>query len=315
MSRETRTLGNQTFQDGNLKAAVDGALVPADFTAVPLSEADTEWEDFVDAFGTVSLINAVIQAATGGSAGTYTNATPMPVSVGGLAAGSTFDAATMAEMFDGLLYPYQAPAFTAFAIAGQTTPLEVGASIATNRTFTWSTSNSSNVVANQISLVDITGGSTLIASGLANDGTEATSYPAAPIQKTSATTHTFQINGLNTQSGSFSATYTVTWQWKKFYGESASAGPLTEVNVEALPGALSSAFAGTYAFNAGGYKYLCYPASFGTATTFKDASTNLDVPFEASYTVNLTNDYSQMTSYRVHRSTNIIGSAINIVVS
>lgn len=316
MSRETRTLGNQTFQDGNLKAAVDGALVPADFTAVPLSEADTEWEDFVDAFGAVSLINAVIQAATGGSTGTYTNATPMPISVGGLAAGSTFDAATMTEMFNGLLYPYQAPAFTAFAISGQTTPLEVGASISTNRTFTWSTSNSSNVEANQISLVDITGGSVLIASGLANDGTEATSYPAAPIQKTSATTHTFQINGLNTQAGSFSSTYTVTWQWKKFYGESVSAGPLTEVNVEALRvGGLSNAFAGTYVFSAGGYKYLSYPASFGTATTFKDESTNLDVPFETSYTVNLTNDYSQMTSYRVHRSTNIIGSAINIVVS
>jgi len=49
MARETRTLGNQTFQDGNLKAAVDGALVPANFTAVPLSSADTEWEDFAEA--------------------------------------------------------------------------------------------------------------------------------------------------------------------------------------------------------------------------------------------------------------------------
>lgn len=316
MARETRTRGNQTFQDGNLKAAVDGDLVPANFTAVPLSEADTEWEDYVDAFGAVSLINAAVQAATGGSTGTYTNATPMPVTVGGLAAGSTFDAATMSEMFDGLLYPYQAPAFTAFAISGQTTPLEVGASIATNRTFTWATSNSANVVANQISLVDVTGGGITIASGLANDGIEATSYPAAPIQKTSATTHTFQINGLNSHAETFSGLYAVTWQWKKFYGESVNAGPLTEVNIEALRvGGLSSVFAGTYAFNGGGYKYIAYPASFGTATTFKDESTNLDVPFETSYTVNVTNDYSQMTSYRVHRSTNILGASINIIVS
>lgn len=319
MARETRTRGNQTFQDGNLKAAVDGDLVPADFTAVPLSNEDTEWEDYVEAFGPVSLINAAVQAATGGSTGTYTNATPMPAALGGWPKDSTFSGATMSEMFDGLLYPYQAPAFTAFAISGQTTPLEVGASIATNRTFTWATSNSANVVANQISLVDVTGGGVTIASGLANDGTEATSYPAAPIQKTSATTHTFQINGLNSHAETFSGLYTVTWQWRKYYGTSVNAGPLTEVDVEALVSKpLSDAFAGTYAFASGGYKYICYPASFGTATTFKDESTNLDVPFEAPYTLNIANDYSPpvpLTSYRVHRSTNILGASINIIVS
>lgn len=319
MARETRTRGNQTFQDGNLKAAVDGDLVPADFTAVPLSNEDTEWEDYVEAFGPVSLINAAVQAATGGSTGTFTNLTPMPVALGGLAQGSTFDAATMSEMFNGLLYPYQAPAFTSFGISGQTTPLEVGASILTNRTFVWATSNEENVEANQISLVDVTGGSILIASGLANDGIQATSYPASPIYKTSATTHTFQINGINTHAGSFSALYTVTWQWRKYYGTSSNAGPLTEVDVEALTTKpLSTTFAGTYTFGTGGYKYICYPASFGTATTFKDEGTNLDVPFEASYTINIANDYSPpvpLCSYRIHRTTNIIGSAINIIVS
>ena len=319
MARETRTLGNQTFQDGNLKAAVDEALVPANFTAVPLSSADTEWEDFVDAFGAVSLANAIVQAAAGGGGGgTYTNATAMPVTVGGLAAGTTFSAQTMAQMFDGLLYPYQAPAFTAFAISGQTTPIEVGAEIAINRTFTWGTSNSANVATASIDLIDVTGGNVTISSGLINDGTEATSYPAAAITKTTATTHSFRIDGENTRAGTFSGTFTVTWQWKKFYGESVAAGPLLEAEVEALRvEGLSAVFAGTYAFNAGGYKYLSYPASFGTASTFKDASTNLDVPFEAHYTVNVTNATAnpQTTSYRVHRSTNIIGSAINIVVS
>lgn len=45
----------------------------------------------------------------GGGASTYTNATPTPVTVGGIPAGSTFSAATMQEMFDLLLYPYIAP--------------------------------------------------------------------------------------------------------------------------------------------------------------------------------------------------------------
>lgn len=318
MSRETRTLGNQTFRDGNLLEAVDGALVPSNFAAIPLSSSAEEWEDYVDSFGTVSLINAVVQAMSGGGGGgdTYTNTTPMPTAVGGWPAGSTFDAATMSAMFDGLLYPYQYPAFTAFSISGQATLLEVGDAISTSRTFVWTTSNSANVAVNSIDLLDVTGGGVTIISGTANDGVQATSYPAAPIVKTSATTHVFRINGVNTNSEVFTNTFTVTWQWKKFYGESVSAGPLIEENIETLRvGGLSNAFAGTYAFSAGGYKYLSYPASFGTASTFKDASTNLDVPFETSYTVNVTNGFSQTTSYRVHRSTNIIGSAINIVVS
>jgi len=318
MSRETRTLGNQSFQDGNLKAAVDGDLVPPTFTAVPLSEADTEWEDYVDTFGAVGIISAILQAYGSTSGVLYSNVTPMPSTVGGLEAGTTFSSQTMSQMFDALLYPYQYPAFTAFAISGQTTPIEVGDAIATNRTFTWSTSNSSNVATASIDLIDVTGGGVTIASGLTNDGTEATSYPAAPITKTSATTHSFRIDGENTHSGTFNRTFTVEWQWRKFYGESVTAGPLIEDEIEALRvNGLSSAFAGTYAFSAGGYKYLSYPAVLGTATTFKDQSTNLDVPFNAVYTVNVTNTAAtpQTTSYNVHRTTNIIGSAINIVVS
>ena len=40
---------------------------------------------------------------------TYTNATPMPSTVGGWNAGSTFSNKTTSQMFDGLLYPYQLP--------------------------------------------------------------------------------------------------------------------------------------------------------------------------------------------------------------
>lgn len=318
MARETRTLGNQTFRDGNLLEAVDEALVPANFAAIPLSSSASEWDEYVESFGTVSLINALVQAISGGGGGggTYTNTTPMPVTVGGLAAGSTFDDATMSAMFDGLLYPYQAPAFTAFAISGQATLLEVGDAISTNKTFTWSTSNSANVATNSIDLIDVTGGSVTIVSGTANDGIQVTSYPASPIIKTSATSHVFRINGVDTHAGVFTNTFTVAWQWRRFYGESVSGGPFLEGDIESLRASgLSSTLSGTYAFNSGGYKYLSYPASFGTASSFKDESTNLDVPFEASYTVNVTNGFSQTTSYRVHRSTNIIGSAINIVVS
>lgn len=246
------------------------------------------------------------------SGGTYTNATPVPTTLGGIEAGSTFDHQTLQQMFDALLYPYQAPAFTAFTISGQTTPLEVGDSIAANRTFTWSTSNSSNVTANSIDILDVTGSATII-SGTANDGTQATTYGA--VTKNTATTNQFKIQGVNSQSTTFSRTYTVTWEWKVYYGESTTT-PLAEADIEGLRvGGLQNGFAATYAYSTTGYKYLCYPAVLGTATTFTDTGTNLNVPFQTVYTVSVTNTFGVTTTYNVHRSTNIINAAINILVA
>ena len=113
----------------------------------------------------------------------------------------------------------------------------------------------------------------------------------------------------------FTSTFSVAWQWKRFYGESTLTG-LVASDVQALRvNGLTSGFAGTYTFNAGGYKYLAYPASFGTASSFKDQSTNLDVPFQTVQVISITNTNGIATNYNVHRTTNIIGSTMNIVVA
>lgn len=244
---------------------------------------------------------------------TYTNSTPVPVTIGGIDAGTTFTSASMQYMFDSLLYPYQYPAVTSFAIAGQATTLEVGDSIAANRTFTWATSNSANVSANSISIYDQTA-SVLISGGLANDGTEATAYPA--VTKTTNTSNVFRLDAKNSKNQTISRTYTVSWQWRVFNGSSVTEGPLVESEVEALTtSSLKSGFAGTYSFAAGGYKYIAYPASFGTATLFTDQLTNFNVAMQAPYTVSVTNAFGQTTNYNVHRTTNVLGSSINIVVA
>lgn len=250
-----------------------------------------------------------------GSGEVYTNATPMPVAVGGWDAGSTFSTKSMTAMLDGLLYPYQYPTFSSFTISGQSTPIEVGASIAIDRTFTWGTTNSTNINTNSISLVDVTGGGVTIASGLANDGTEATNYPASPIIKTIADSHSFRIDGVNSKTQTFSRTYSVAWQWMRYYGESGIT-PLNEAGIKGLRvGGLSSGFAGTYSFVGGGYKYLAYQSSLGTATSFKDQATGLDVPFETPYTVSVTNTNGVTTTYRVHRTTNVLLGSITIIVA
>lgn len=209
---------------------------------------------------------------------------------------------------------YVAPTFSAFAIAAQTTPLEVGDTIAAARTFTWTTTTPGNIEANTIDLADTTLGLS-IATGLADDGTQATAYPAAPIQKISALSHVFGVRGYTSRGSSIIRSYTVSWYWRRFSGTSALTS-LNEVQVEALTtSALASGFAGTYVLGANDYKYICYAAALGTATSFVDAATGFAVAMNAPDTVSLTNAFGQTTNYNVHRTTNTIVSAINIVVA
>lgn len=249
----------------------------------------------------------------GGGSVEYTNLTPIAVAHGGVEVGDTFVAQTVQQMFDRILYPYQAPAFSSFSISGQASTLEVGNPILANRTFIWGTTNPSNILPNTLAVRDVTA-AVDVATGLADDGSEAVIY--APVQHLAPATHTFRLSGLNSKGVTFTRNYSVSWQWRRYYGESVNGGALVEADVEGLrANGLSGGFSGTYAFLGGGYKYIAYASSLGTATSFTDQGTGLNVPFEASYIVSVTNTLGVTTDYRVHRSTNIMGAAINIIVA
>jgi len=243
----------------------------------------------------------------------YTNSEAMPEDVGGWEAGSTFDHVGYDEMWTGLLYPYQYPSFNSFYIDGQSDVLEVGDSIPQNVTFKWSTVNDDNIEDDSLVITDVTNSSTL-ASSLANDGTEDVDQGGAVTHNEQAS-HVYKIEGTNSKGQQFSTQKSYNWNWKLFYGESSS-DTLDEDGVESLRvNMLTTTFARTYSFNGGGYKYLCYPTSFGTATEFKDIATNLDVPFEDPYVVSVTNGNGVATDYNVHRTTNELGGDIDIRVS
>ena len=208
---------------------------------------------------------------------------------------------------------YDSPFFQSFNIAGQTTPIEVGDTIPANPTFNWNTVYPGNVKPNTINIDDVTG-ATNIASGLADTGSHVSVYPA--ITRTSAGPNQFRIEGENTLGGLFYRMYVVNWYWKIFYGEDVNAGPLTEPQVEALRvGNLQANFPGAYTFLAGGYKYFCYPSLMGTATSFIDQNTGFPVAMQAPYVVSLTNPFGQTTNYNVHRTFNVLGGGLTIVVS
>jgi hypothetical protein len=249
---------------------------------------------------------------SGSDGGLYTNAEAVPVTIGGIEAGSTFSSTPMADMWTSLLYPYQVPAFTSFLISGQATVIEVGDTVPANPTFTWAVSHSTNVTPNTTEIRNVTGSSVLVTGG-SNTSPYAATAPS--IMNTIATTNLWSISQMDTHALVFARNFTVAWRWRIYYGESALTA-LTESDIKALRvSALSSGFAATYSYSTGGYKYICYPESFGTATSFVDDVTGFDVPFEAPYSVSVTNINGIVTNYRVHRTTYVLGGSLPIAIS
>lgn len=249
-----------------------------------------------------------------GSSELYTNEIPVPTTLGGVTAGTTFTDVPVVDVLDMLLYPYQTPAFTSFGFT-QTSPIEVGTILAAGtKTFTWATSNPTNVTVNSINIQDVTGGASLI-TGTANDGSEA--LPIAEATRSTEGAYTWRISATNTKAQTFTRDFSVNWQFKIYYGESTNgaldAAGILGLRVNTLKA--SSGVNGTYAFSTGGYKYFCYPSSFGTKVNFKDTSTNLDVAMNPVTTVSVTNALGVTATYNVHRTLNQLGGSINIAIS
>ncbi len=274
-----------------------------------------------DAFGNIKLRTDFVVS-------TYTNSTPVPTTIGGITAGTTFSNQTMQQMWDALLYPYQAPAFTTFAITGQSTTVEVGASISGSQTFTWSTANSSNVQANSISVTDVTN-SVGLATALSNDGSETILLPS-PVVKTSLSSNTWRVSGTNSNLSIFSRDFTVNWFWRIYYGTSSNV-TLTEIQIESLANnPLANNIVGTYSYVGGDYKYFCYPDVYGSINTIKDSATLLNIAMASSIDdgffsnfangiyygiVAVTNTNGVSTNYRVYRTKNILGGSISFIIT
>lgn len=271
-------------------------------------------DGLLDLYYDKATVDQILAEFSGGSGGSYTNLTPVPTTVGGITAGSTFDNVAVTDVLTQLLYPYQVPAFTAFAMTGQATTLEVGQSIsAGDKVFTWSTSNSANVNVNSVKIVDQTA-NVVLGEGIANVGTS--TLPVSGVTKTTATSHVWKIEATASSGSVISRTFTVGWQWKVYYGESAL-GTLTEGDVEALRvGTLKTSVNGTYAMNEGGYKWWAFPSSFTQPTQFKDINTQFLVAMDPVVgEVLVTNSFGVSTMYKLYRSYNILGGGIDVQIS
>jgi len=259
----------------------------------------------------------------------YVNSAVVPETVGGISVGTTFPlpGKTMQEMWNMLLYPYQYPAFTSFAISGEISSQEIGDGwYAGNRTFTWATSNSSNVETNSIS---ISGYNLITLTSQPNDGSQIGTFTADVISGSSVEgigTRTWYINGLNNSGTSMTQrTHSIRWNWRWYWGTSSTTS-LTESQIESLTSnGLYSAYSRTYAFGGSNYKYLCFADVYGGPSNFVDNLTGFAVAMYGGYVnvengfsydlVSVTNSFGKLTNYRVYRTMHKIMSDINIIVS
>ncbi len=271
----------------------------------------------------ISYLTDIFESLT-----TYTNAEPVPETIGGIQAGTTFSNYSIQEMFDALLYPYQEPSFTSFSIVGQSTNLEVGDTISGSKTFMWNSNNPTNVETNSIIIRDVNA-SLDLASGLSNDGSETITLPST-VQLLSPGSYVWRIIGENTQASTFQRNFIVNWSWRRYYGTSNNT-TLNESDIEALASSgLAGALTGNLSYSAGGYKYYCFPTSFGSIDSIIDTETGLPVAMASSEDdafynntandlsyglVSVTNSFSQTTVYKVYRTKYILGSTITLSVA
>jgi hypothetical protein len=182
-------------------------------------DVSAERPAFMDAYLYVGdYLDATLTGATSAST-SYQGASPSTVTVGGMPSGTNLTGRSFESLFEEILTPFQAPTFSAFNNS-ITNPSEVGVTLSGFTTFTWSTTNSANISANTIGILDITTGTTLLTSGLVNDGNE--SVNIGTLGNTVPTTFQWQISGLTTQGGTITRNVSKSTIYPYFYGKSGS---------------------------------------------------------------------------------------------
>ena len=244
----------------------------------------------------------------------YTNTAPMPVSVGGYPAGTTFDNIDLNTLWTGLLYNAERPVFTDFYINLESTAFEVGDSIVSfTYQATWHITYPQFLVADTIKIDFIDGNVvTNLASNMPNIIPADIDIPT--ITSSVAKTVSFKITGDSTLEGQFSRSMLVQFLDRIYVGESKE-NALDSTQIKDLRIArLADNINGDYQTESGGYKYFCYPVSMGQRYNFIDDATDLEVSMDDPKIVSVTNNFGITKDYYVYRSYYVLNAALKIRV-
>lgn len=242
----------------------------------------------------------------------YNRDTPMTITVGGAVPGTTFQG-TVQDALDKILYPFGVPKFSTFSIRDAETVVEVGSTVPGGmRVFNWTTVNPQNIRVRSIAITDTTT-NTPLAGGLQDTGSTSIQIGEA-ITNNGTAQHSWSITATDTQGGPLSKTFTINWRWKIYYGHT-EIDRVTGSDITEFASTLAASPAGSYVMPAGGYKWLCYPSSFPTLTTFKDVATGMNVAINDPIIVTVVNQFGLTQNYKCHRTYNKLGSSITIAGS
>lgn len=203
-------------------------------------------------YGVLEVDKTVVHDGREGSSGIFENdisvVLPSGRSLGKYINGDTIASTglTFEEVMNDIAQDYLVPEFSSFNI-GQSSPIEVGTTISGNKTFTWGTTNPSNVQLNSIVIRDVTNAVDL-GTGLVNDGSE--SLPIGSIQKNVETSHVWQVQLTDTNSGTDTWNDSVAWSYIQFYGPTSSI-PTNSAEVRALPSTRFNSASSTFELNTG----------------------------------------------------------------
>ena len=257
----------------------------------------------------------------------YTRSNPTTITVGGLNAGSMVSGPIQSTL-DKILFPYQLPDFSSFEISGQNPSLEVGQKVnggAGLATFIWTTNNSSNINTNSLSIIDVTGGNTVLGSAIANTGSDAVSILAIS-KNVTGQTYQFKIEGVNSQTTTFFQLLTLTWLTRRCFFISAIDYITPSGNDSVISTALNALTVTTqYELSAirqmtknlsptSHYIYFVWLDSLGGDNTIFTVN-GLPNTSWVYKTFSYTNSYGVVLNFRIFRSQNILSTNFNVTIN
>jgi len=242
----------------------------------------------------------------------YTNTLPTPNKVGGIPKGTVFNAMALNPLLTLLLYSYNEPYFTTFNMDYKLV-YEVGEPVSHQpKNAYWGINDTKMLEANSIEIKYVNE-DIVIASNLPNTGFY--EFISPDIVFNSPTQISFKISAMSTTLTPLQDYFAFDYKHRIYIGTNE----LTVVNQSEIKllqlTDLVDTIDGKYPVDEEGYKWVCYPVSFGLRRSFKDFETDIDIEMEDEIVVAVTNIYGLNINYYCHRSFYKLGSAMEIVVS
>lgn len=238
----------------------------------------------------------------------FTDPRQVPTTIGGITKGRTFDKVPLVEVTRDLLYPYQDPSIASFSTTK--TSLTIGETLTSPITVSWNITNTQNVKQGSIELkLD---NKKINTDSLGFSATNKT-FVITPITLNNKGSKQLVLSLRNTNGKEITKTVNITWYNTIIYG-TIDKIEITSDDVQLLTKLNANSIGRRYAFPANGYKWFLIPNSW-TATNFIDSDTQFEVPMREENTINITNQFGVEQTYRVYRSVNRLGGAINMNIN